>query len=232
MSHADPYLKDFSDFFGYRQREDKDLITMKKPLIIVLGLVFLSGCAASTQNVDTQATPAPATKEIATNTMEPATAAPAPEVAKKETAAETNEPAAAYVPTPGVLKLAPTGNHRAFMADNLKKEGVKKLGRDIQYRVIKAGQGSSPALEDTVDIKFRATRTDGTLYATSDSGDNTPRSYQVRKTMPALQQALLKMNPGSKWEVFVAPNNRNELTAKGGVLIYELELVAVHPAAG
>jgi len=120
---------------------------------------------------------------------------------------------------------------KAFMAANLKKEGVRELPGGAQYRILQEGAGASPTLEDSVDIRFRTSRTDGTAMA-SNLSDKTPRTYAVNKMLPGLQQAILKMKPGAKWEVFIPPTGRTELTDTGGVLVYELELVAVHPAPG
>ena len=119
-----------------------------------------------------------------------------------------------------------------FLAENLKKPGVKELPGGVQYRIVQPGSGATPKLEDTVDIHYRASRADGTLISTTYNDANTPRSYQVKKTLPALQQALLQMQPGSKWEVIIPPSNRSELSEKGNLLIYELELVSIHPLAG
>lgn len=119
----------------------------------------------------------------------------------------------------------------AFMAANLKKEGVKELPGGVQYRVIQNGKGPSPTLEDTVDIRYKTSRSDGTAMA-SNLDAKSPKAYPVKKMLPGLQQALLKMSPGARWEVFIPPTGRTELTETGGVLIYELELVSIHPAPG
>ena len=118
-----------------------------------------------------------------------------------------------------------------FLAANSKKPGIVELPGGGQYRVITAGSGASPALDDTVEIHFRTTRADGSVIA-STYGEGTPRPYQVKSMLPGLQQALLQMNVGAKWEVFVPPTGRSESMENGGVLIYEVELIAIHPAAG
>lgn len=118
-----------------------------------------------------------------------------------------------------------------FLDANLKKPGIKELPGGSQYRVIKAGSGPTPTLEDTVDIHFRTTRADGSTIA-STYGESAARPYQVKAMLPGLQQALLEMQQGAKWEVFLPPAVRSESMENGGVLIYELELIAIHPAAG
>ncbi len=120
---------------------------------------------------------------------------------------------------------------KAFMAANLKKEGIKELPGGVQYRILQEGAGASPTLDDSVDIRFRTSRSDGTAMA-SNLADKSPKTYPVKKMLPGLQEALLKMKPGARWEIFIPPTGRTELTDTGGVLVYELELVAIHPAPG
>lgn len=116
-----------------------------------------------------------------------------------------------------------------FIAANRLKPGVKELPGGVQYRVIKAGHGASPGLEDTVDVHFRTVRPDGTTIASTRT-ETAPRAYQVKAMLPGLQQALLKMQPGATWEVVLLVSGRNEVLESGGVLIYEIELVSIHPA--
>ena len=120
---------------------------------------------------------------------------------------------------------------KEFLAANLQKPGVKELPGGSQYRVITAGSGASPTLEDTVDIHFITKRADGSTIATTHS-EKAPRAYQVKKMLPGLQKALVQMKPGAKWEIFIPPSGRNEMMEGGGVLIYELELITIKPAAG
>ena len=122
-----------------------------------------------------------------------------------------------------------TRSSQEFLDANAKKPGVKELPGGSQYRVIKAGTGASPTLEDTVDIHFITKRANGSTIA-STYGESAARPYQVKKMLPGLQQALVQMKPGAKWEVFIPPSDRNEMMENGGLLIYEVELVAIHPA--
>src|SRR4030042_1791438 len=50
----------------------------------------------------------------------------------------------------------------ALLAENKKKEGVKTLPSGLQYKVIKAGTGKKPELDDTVAANYRGTLLDGT----------------------------------------------------------------------
>jgi len=120
---------------------------------------------------------------------------------------------------------------RQFMADNLKKEGVKALDGGAQYKVIQSGSGPSPTLEDTVMIRFTTSRSDGSSVAVA-GNPNEPKAYPVKDMLPGLQSALVKMKVGDIWAVFVPPGGRTEMTEKGGVLIYQIELLGIQkPAA-
>ncbi len=48
-----------------------------------------------------------------------------------------------------------------FLADNAKKEGVKTLEGGVQYKVLTAGEGDSPALTDTVKVHYTGKLIDG-----------------------------------------------------------------------
>lgn len=124
-------------------------------------------------------------------------------------------------------------NTKEFMDANRKKEGIMELPSGSQYRVISKGDGPSPDIADKVDIHYITRRTDGTQIATTYS-EPIPRTYEIRQMLPGLQEALLKMNRGARWEIFVPPGSggRKEAMVNSGVLIYEVELIAIHPANG
>ena len=55
----------------------------------------------------------------------------------------------------------------AFLAANKAKEGVKVTKSGLQYKVIKAGTGKTPGLNDTVSCNYRGTLIDGTEFDAS-----------------------------------------------------------------
>lgn len=119
---------------------------------------------------------------------------------------------------------------RQFMADNLKKEGVKELDGGVQYKVIQSGAGPSPTVDDTVMIRFTTSRADGSNVAGA-GNPKEPKAYPVNRMLPGLQNALVKMKVGDTWSVFVPPGGRNEMTEQGGVLIYQIELLGIQKSA-
>lgn len=120
-----------------------------------------------------------------------------------------------------------------FLTDNAKQPGVVVLPNGVQYKVLKAGSGKMPTLKDEVKVHYRITRVDGKEIASTYVGGK-PRRYPLAKAMPGLKEVLPLMAEGARWLV-VLPT----ATAAGGrepaddlgVLIYELELLAVIPAS-
>lgn len=119
----------------------------------------------------------------------------------------------------------------AFLKEHARQKGVTVLPSGVQYRVLKAGSGKKPTLQDSISINYRVTRIDGKEIARTEA--NTPRSYPVAKAIPGLQEVLPLMEEGAKWEVVLptakAAGGREPLDDMG-VIIYELELVSVLPA--
>ena len=114
-----------------------------------------------------------------------------------------------------------------FLAANTKKSGVKTLPSGLQYKIIKKGTGSKPVATDTVTVHYRGTLLNGNEFG-STHGDE-PETYAVREMIPGLREALLMMQPGAKWELYIPPDlafgRRGALEDQ--TLIYDLELVSI-----
>jgi FKBP-type peptidyl-prolyl cis-trans isomerase FklB len=121
---------------------------------------------------------------------------------------------------------------QAFLEANAKKEGVVVLPSGLQYKVIKAGTGKQPTLEDSIKVNYRGTRINGKEFGSS-YRQGKPDVIALKKTIPGWQEALPLMKEGAKWELYLpshlAFDERGPL--EGVAVIYEVELVAVEPAA-
>src|ERR1035441_5939082 len=56
----------------------------------------------------------------------------------------------------------------AFLAANKTKEGVVALPSGLQYKILKAGTGEKPALDDTVVCNYKGTLINGTEFDASE----------------------------------------------------------------
>jgi FKBP-type peptidyl-prolyl cis-trans isomerase FklB len=120
----------------------------------------------------------------------------------------------------------------AFLAENKKKEGVKTLPSGVQYKVIKAGTGKKPKLNDTVTTHYRGTLIDGTEFDSSYKRGQ-PVSLPVSGVLPGWTEALQLMEVGAKWQLFIPSNLAYGEKGAGrdigpnATLIFEIELVSI-----
>jgi len=123
----------------------------------------------------------------------------------------------------------------AFVADNVKKEGVVTLPNGLQYKILKQGDGKMPAVDDTVVCQYIGTLVDGTEFDSSYKR-NQAATVPVRGPIPGLTQALQLMPVGSKWQIFIPPHlafGEKEVPGIGpnAMLIFEVELISIQDKA-
>jgi FKBP-type peptidyl-prolyl cis-trans isomerase FklB len=119
----------------------------------------------------------------------------------------------------------------AFLAENQKKEGVVTLPSGLQYKILKAGDGKKPTLDDTVVCHYRGALLDGTEFYNSYKR-NQPMTIQVKGVIKGWTEALQLMPVGSKWQLFVPPNLAYGELGSGPIgpnstLIDEVELLSI-----
>ncbi|MBT3028997.1 MAG: hypothetical protein B6D72_02655 [gamma proteobacterium symbiont of Ctena orbiculata] len=91
---------------------------------------------------------------------------------------------------------------RAFLEANALKEGIVTLDNGLQYKVITPGSGSSPSAEQTVEVNYRGRLIDGTEFDSSYSRGK-PAQFKLNGVVPGFKEALTRMKPGAKWEVYM-----------------------------
>ncbi|MEW8648716.1 MAG: FKBP-type peptidyl-prolyl cis-trans isomerase [Candidatus Thiodiazotropha sp.] len=91
---------------------------------------------------------------------------------------------------------------RAFLEANAQKEGIVTLENGLQYRIIKSGSGNSPTAEQTVEVNYRGRLIDGTEFDSSYSRGK-PAQFKLNGVVPGFKEALTRMKPGAKWEVYM-----------------------------
>jgi FKBP-type peptidyl-prolyl cis-trans isomerase FklB len=120
----------------------------------------------------------------------------------------------------------------AFLSENKKKEGVKTLPSGMQYKVVKAGTGKKPKLNDTVTVNYRGTLIDGTEFDSSFRRGQ-PATFPVSGVIPGWTEALQLMEEGAKWQLFIPPKLAYGERGAGGLigpnatLIFEVELISM-----
>lgn len=126
----------------------------------------------------------------------------------------------------------------AFLAANKSKPGVITLPNGLQYKVIAEGSGESPKAEDTVDVNYRGTLIDGTEFdSNSKPGQPTqPFTTPVSRVIKGWTEALTRMKPGAKWQLFIPADLAYGERPAGpkigpnSALIFDVELLSIKPA--
>jgi FKBP-type peptidyl-prolyl cis-trans isomerase FklB len=120
----------------------------------------------------------------------------------------------------------------AFRSAFSKKGGVKSLDNGLQYRVIKAGSGPTPAEDATVMVHYRGTHIDGTEFDSSLSRKE-PATFPLEGVIPGFSAALRKMAVGSKWEVVIPSDQAYGIRGASPrigpeeTLVFEIELLGI-----
>lgn len=121
---------------------------------------------------------------------------------------------------------------QAFLRKNKNKPGVKTTKSGLQYKIVRAGKGKSPARGNKVTVHYRGTLIDGTEFDSSYARKK-PATFPVSGVIKGWTEALLMMKPGAKWQVFVPPSlgyGQRGAGAKIGpnaTLIFDVELIEV-----
>ncbi|QID16594.1 FKBP-type peptidyl-prolyl cis-trans isomerase [Nitrogeniibacter mangrovi] len=121
---------------------------------------------------------------------------------------------------------------KQFLAENAKKPGVKTTASGLQYKVIKAGTGKQPTLDDRVTTHYTGKLLDGTVFDSSRKR-GAPATFPVRGVIAGWIEALQLMHEGDHWEIYVPANlaygERGAGTTIGpnSTLIFDIELLKV-----
>jgi peptidylprolyl isomerase len=114
--------------------------------------------------------------------------------------------------------------------------GLTTTPDNIQYKIIKAGNGRKPQKGDTVSIAYKATFIDGKLFdqATADK----PMQASIGKLIPGMDETLRAMQPGEERLVVLPPelaygekdlrgNDGSVLIPGNSFLVFDITLLAV-----
>jgi FKBP-type peptidyl-prolyl cis-trans isomerase len=137
-----------------------------------------------------------------------------------------------------LLSVYPAGDALAGAADikylniNKAKAGVQVTKTGLQYRVLRKGNGKSPAPTAEVEVHYKGTLVNGQQFDSSyDRGE--PARFPLNRVIPGWTEGLQLMKEGAKYE-FVIPASLGYGTMGAGnsippnaTLIFEVELFKV-----
>lgn len=123
----------------------------------------------------------------------------------------------------------------AFLAENGAKEGVMTTESGLQYKVITAGAGPSPAATDIVTVHYEGRLLDGSVFDSSyERGE--PIEFGLNQVIPGWTEGVQLMNAGAKYQLYIpsglAYGKRGSPPNIGSneTLIFDVELLSFKPA--
>ncbi len=115
---------------------------------------------------------------------------------------------------------------KAYLAANAGKSGVITTASGLQYQILTAGTGKTPAATDTVTVHYKGTLVDGTEFDSSYKRGQ-PATFPVAGVIPGWTEALQLMKVGTKAQLVIPPElayGSNGPLANQ-VLLFDVELL-------
>jgi FKBP-type peptidyl-prolyl cis-trans isomerase len=120
----------------------------------------------------------------------------------------------------------------AFLAEAAAAEGAQRSESGLVMKVLRPGDGPSPAATDRVKVHYHGTLRDGTVFDSSvDRGE--PAVFPLNRVIPCWTEALQEMKTGEKILVTcpsdIAYGDRGAppLIKPGAALAFEVELIEI-----
>ena len=118
-----------------------------------------------------------------------------------------------------------------FLAENANKEGVVVTASGLQYEIIETGSGKTPSATSTVVTHYAGTFLDGSEFDSSIKRGE-PLSFPIDGVIAGCTEALMLMQEGDKWRLFVPSDLAYGPSGIGPIpphstLIFEVQLIEV-----
>ncbi len=120
----------------------------------------------------------------------------------------------------------------AFLAENTQQEGVITTASGLQYKVLKAGTGPKPTINDSVQVHYTGSLTDGTMFDNTFERDE-PIEFALNEVIDGWAEGLQLMNVGGEYRLFVpsdlayGESGAGEVIPPYSTLIFDVELLAI-----
>lgn len=119
-----------------------------------------------------------------------------------------------------------------FLSENRKAEGVIETESGLQYKVLREGDGASPATSSVVKVHYEGRLLDETVFDSSyERGE--PIEFQLNRVIKGWTEGLQLMRIGAKYRLYIpydlAYGEKGSPPTIGGyaTLIFDIELLGV-----
>ncbi|MBR4809106.1 MAG: FKBP-type peptidyl-prolyl cis-trans isomerase [Bacteroidales bacterium] len=119
-----------------------------------------------------------------------------------------------------------------FLAANLKKDGVEVTESGLQYKIIEAGDPDLvPSPIDTVEVRYKGTLIDGTVFDETAEGAN-PARFTLNSVIKGWTEGMQLIGEGGHIELYVPAELAYGESGRPSIepnstLIFDIELVHV-----
>ena len=131
------------------------------------------------------------------------------------------------------LALENIAQGKDFLASNKSVEGVVETASGLQYQVMQQGEGAEhPTASSKVKVHYHGTLLDGSVFDSSvERGEAI--SFGLNQVIKGWTEGVQLMVVGDKYKFFIPSslgygNSAAGKIAPGSVLVFEVELLAIH----
>ena len=123
-----------------------------------------------------------------------------------------------------------------FLAENAARPGVEVTDSGLQFEVVEPGTGESPSAEDSVQVNYKGSLIDGTVFDSSYQRGQ-PATFPLAGVIPGFREGIEKMKVGGKYKLYIPPalgygeRGAGKDVPPNSTLVFEIELLAVNPPA-
>lgn len=124
-------------------------------------------------------------------------------------------------------------SNKAWLAANLKKDGVQSTASGLQYKVITAAKADAakPVAASQVKVHYKGSLTDGTVFDAS-ANHGGPATFGVGQVIKGWTEALQLMGVGAKWELYIPSElaygeQAPPSIGPNQILVFEVELLEI-----
>lgn len=120
----------------------------------------------------------------------------------------------------------------AFLAENAQRDSVTVTESGLQYQVLRAGEGTSPAATDTVKVHYEGRLLDGKVFDSSYQRGQ-PIEFPLNGVIPGWTEGVQLMKEGAKYRFFIpsqlayGARGAGQDIGPNETLIFDVELLEV-----
>lgn len=120
-----------------------------------------------------------------------------------------------------------------YLAKNKTKKGVQVTASGLQYRVLKAGAGRKPGARDSVEVHYKGSLINGTVFDSSYKRGQSI-SFPLNRVIKGWTEGLQLMQEGAKYELVIPASLGYGARGSSGAippnatLVFIVELLKIH----